>query len=123
MKRLTFLLPLVFSSAAFASADDVNCNFASQQLNEHFNKDFKKVFNSEPPFKSSQSFFKEMCEAGKIDANTQFRAGKYNITSASMSVDLQASMKMGNMNDNYKPMAKQYASVAYMYGYVNWFVN
>ncbi|MEG0867689.1 MAG: hypothetical protein RSG77_11610 [Hafnia sp.] len=123
MKRLLFSLPILFSPAAFSSADDVNCSQTSQQLNGHFVKDFKKVFNADTPFKTMEPFFKEMCEAGKVDANNQFRAGKYNITSASMGVDLQASMKMGNVNDNYKPMVKQYASVAYMYGYVNWFVN
>lgn len=114
---------LSMSAMCQASADDVKCDIAADQLVTHFDKDFKKVFTKESKAKEMRPFFYEMCEAGKVDANTQFRSGKYNITSAAMGVDLQSAMKMREVDDNYKPIVTQYASVAYMYGYVNWFVN
>lgn len=123
MKILLFTLTLIASFTASASADDVNCNTAAQQLVTHFAKDFKKVFNKEIPANEMSPFFLKMCEAGKTDANKQFREGNYNVTSAAMGNDFQSAMMLGKVDENMKPMIKQYASVAYMYGYVNWFVN
>ena len=113
----------MFPTLSHANANDVKCDLAADKLVAHFAKDFKKAFNKDSKAKEMKPFFVKMCEAGKVDANKKFKAGKYNITSAAMGVDYISSMKMSGVNENYKPMISQYASVSYMYGYVNWFVN
>ena len=120
-----FLVALSMATTAHASADDVKCDNAASMLIAHFDKDFRKVFNSDYKDKLKDydlnAYFYQMCEKGKATANTHFRSGKYDISSTAMSIKLQLSRS--EIDENYMPMFTQYSAVAFMYGYVNWFVN
>ncbi|HAW0896331.1 TPA: hypothetical protein JLK53_004048 [Escherichia coli] len=119
----SIILIAMAPTLSHASADDVKCDVATQQLVQHYIKDFKKIFNKEiSDTPKMHQHLQSLCEKGKADANEEFKKGKYNIMSAAMAVDFKSSMDQ-TVPDNYKPIIKQYESVAYMYGYVNWFVN